>query len=119
MIAPIVMANHILVMENKGRTDCSCFELAEFKGLELRSGRTRNVAGVIVDGALRGSTAISGVTYPVRARAAHPWPFTPNEVEMADSPSEPFPFGDGAYLVGDGDGLIVMRNADVVRELGL
>jgi hypothetical protein len=103
----------------KPQTDCSCFELAEFKGLVLHSGRIRNVAGVIMNGALRGSTAISGATYPVRARAAHPWPFTPNEVETAGSLSEPFPFGDGAYVVGDGDGLIVMRNADVIRELGL
>jgi regulator of RNase E activity RraA len=118
-IAQIILAGHIVVVDNEGRTACSCFEPGELTGVRAHSNRFKSVAGVIVNGAVRGSSIMSEAPYSIRARAAHPWPFRMNQEEPAGRMLETFPFGTGAYVVGDGDGLIVMRNADVLQRIGL
>jgi regulator of RNase E activity RraA len=75
------------------------------------------IQGIIVDGALRSSSKVATLPYSVRARAAHPKAFMPG-AGAPEGETEIFAFSDGQYVVGDGDGLIVLPNANVMRRLG-
>jgi regulator of RNase E activity RraA len=113
-IASAIAAKHVVLIENFGRTDCAGFEKNDLADV---SGRPE---GIIVNGALRDSSWLATRTYSIRARAVNPMPFSAPSSGGRNQPApEAFPFRGQAYVVGDGDSLIVLRSEMVLVRLGL
>jgi regulator of RNase E activity RraA len=113
-IASAIDAKHVVLIENFGRTDCAGFERDDLADV---SGKPK---GIIVNGALRDSSLVANRTYSIRARAVNPMPFSaPSSHGRNQSAPEAFPFRGHAYVVGDGDSLIVLRSEMVLVRLGL
>jgi regulator of RNase E activity RraA len=113
-IARLIAAQHVVLIENFGRTDCACLEKIDLADI---SGRPK---GIIVNGALRDSSLIANRTYSIRARAVNPMPFSAPSSHGRNQPApEAFPFRGQAYVVGDGDSLVVLRSEMVLVRLGL
>jgi regulator of RNase E activity RraA len=113
-IASAIDAKHVVLIENFGRTDCAGFERNDLADV---SGRPK---GIIVNGALRDSSLLANRPYSIRARSVNPMPFSAPSSNGRNQPApEAFPFRGQAYVVGDGDSLIVLRSEMVLVRLGL
>ncbi len=120
-IADALSGGFVVLIENEGRLDCSCFEDADLNVHRARPVKSRTPR-IIVNGAVRSSSVIAKkdpAFLSLRALSVHPMPFSPPTKEVAVSAAESFPFGQGGYVVGDGDGLIVLRDEGVLARLGL
>jgi regulator of RNase E activity RraA len=105
--------DNIILIENFGRVDCACFENSDLQQ------KTDPPRGIIVNGALRDASILADKKISIRSRAVHPMPFVAPSESAAELESERFVFGGRGYVVGDGDGLIVLRSVDVFKRLGL
>jgi regulator of RNase E activity RraA len=113
-IARLIDEHYIIVIDNYGRSDCACFEKSDLSDIK------KVPLGVIVNGSLRNSSRFAEMGFSIRARSAHPMPYlqVTSDVDSQPAPKK-FPYGTGAYVVGDGDSVIVMRSAQVLVDLGL
>jgi regulator of RNase E activity RraA len=104
----------IILIDNFGRVDCACFEQTDLAKC------TKRPKGIIVNGALRSSSKLAQKPYVIRARTVNPMPFAAVPIGASEVPwHEPFPFRETGFVIGDGDGLIVLRSKETLTKLGL
>jgi regulator of RNase E activity RraA len=107
------ISTNVVLIENFGRVDCACFENSD---LPQKSNPPK---GIIINGALRDASILAGKKISIRSKAVHPMPFAAQPESAEDLKGEPCAFGGRGYVVGDGDGLIVLRHIDLFKNLGL
>jgi RraA family protein len=83
--------------------------------------KSRGIAGIVIDGAIRDVDAISAGDFPVYARGVtHRGPYKdgPGEINVAVSIAG-MVVNPGDIIVGDGDGLVAIPQADAERIIAL
>lgn len=107
----------VLVIANKGRLDVSCFG-----GILTLAARRRGIEGVVIDGACRDIAESEKSGFPVFGRAAVPVSARGRIVQLAME--EPVPVAGvtvnpGDFVIADGNGVVFVPAAEVVRVLDL
>jgi regulator of RNase E activity RraA len=107
----------VLVIANKGRLDVSCFG-----GILTLAARRRGIEGVVIDGACRDIAESEKSGFPVFGRAVVPVSARGRIVQLAME--EPVPVAGvtvnpGDFVIADGNGVVFVPAAEVVRVLDL
>lgn len=109
----MAMPGDVIVLANKGTTDRSvCGEIMSSYA------KKRGLAGIIIDGCVRDSYALSQMDFPVYAKGVTPnGPYKNGPGEM----NFPVSFAGivihpGDIIVGDADGLLVIRPEEITNE---
>ena len=107
---PEVKANDVLVVNGEG--DVTRALIGELLG---RRSQLAGAAGFVIDGAVRDAGGLADLGVPVFARAvtpAGPYKFGPGRIQVPVSVGG-VAVMPGDYIVGDGDGVVVIRLPEV------
>lgn len=104
----------IIVVDAQG-----CLDRAMMGEIMVTYAMERGIAGFIIDGAIRDADGISKLGIPVYAKSVTPqgpFKFGPGEINVPISCGKQAILP-GDILVGDSDGIVVIRNDENAREL--